>query len=839
MEERLLKGATMRRNIAQVVSAAIVILVLVAASGHVYGDTDSRQAELDLVRQMIEENGYSWTAGPTEISDLPAEERQKLLGLRVPEDYERILEEIRQRQILRAPMDLPARFDWTDSAAVSPVRNQRCGDCWAQCSVAAMESQLRIYDDDITRLSVQQAIDCNFGGSGCDGGWWEDVYDMYMAVGAVTQACYPYRNGVDGDCDEDTCDIVTYLNNYELIDTSVASLKYYLMTYGPLAVGMSVYNDFSYYRTGCYETSQSGNINHGVLLVGWDDSKCSGQGAWHMKNSWGTSWGESGYGWMKYGTADIGYGACVTYYTPRERVKLAYQSQVVDDSAGDNDGVAEPGETVTLRVSLFNQRWDTATNVSATLMSLTPGVEVLSSGSTTFPNIPGGGTAQSNSPHFLVSVDPDVICGQRAHFGLSIECDQGTCYDNCYFDVGDAVATVFADDAEADLSWTLGAPGDEATTGAWVRKNPRGSLLDRHLVQAERDHSPGSTVMAFVTANTNRSFHPDFADVDGGKRTLTSPVFDLSGKASALARYWKWYTNDTGDSVADDSWRVDVSADGGLTWVNLEDQTESHREWRESEFDLGQYVPLTGQVVFRFVASDYGNDSTVEAAVDDFEITGCPASVDALPPYAEVIYPNGGEAIVENTEVNVEWTATDDYGLREVTVLASYDGGLTYEDTLGVMTGFQSSLTWQVPAGDHPDCRIGIEAVDRGYNTVFDQSDSPFAITLDVAGVDVADKEADEVLPAEVVLVGSERNPFSGSTHIFFGLPTAMDVKVKVYDARGRCVRDLLDAPVAAGYHSVIWDGSSTAGARVSPGIYFLHLTAGNEVRTAKVMLAG
>ena len=79
---------------------------------------------------------------------------------------------------------------------------------------------------------------------------------------------------------------------------------------------------------------------------------------------------------MKYGTADIGYAACVTYYTPRERVKLAYDSCVIDPASGDGDMLAEPGETVILRVSLINERWNTATNVSATLMSLTPGVDV-------------------------------------------------------------------------------------------------------------------------------------------------------------------------------------------------------------------------------------------------------------------------------------------------------------------------------------------------------------------------------------------------------------------------------------------------------------------------------
>ena len=825
----------MRTFTRQYAVCSLLLVLLVALAGAASGEAYDRQATLEEVRREIAENGYSWEADHTEISDLTPVERQSLLGLIVPDDYEQKLGQVRSRPLLKAPMDMPARFDWTDSAAVSPVRRQLCGDCWAQCSVAAMESQLRIYDDVTTRLSVQQAIDCNYGGSGCDGGWWEDVYDMYMAVGAVEQTCYKYRGGVQGNCDEDTCEVITRLTGYDYIDTTVESLKQNLMTYGPIAVGMSVYNDFSYYSGGCYQTSNSGNINHGVLLVGWDDTMCGGEGAWHIKNSWGTSWGENGYAWMKYGTADIGYGAVVTYYTPRERAKLVHESHVVDDSAGDGDGIAEPGETVVLRVTLANVRWDTATNVTATLISLTPGVEVLLQGSTTFPDIPGEASAESDEPHFSLSVDPSAICGRRARVAISVEFDQGACSDDFYFDIGEAVGIVFQDNAEADNGWTLAAPEDDGTAGLWKIKNPRGSLQDSYLVQSELDHSPGTYINAFVTANANRTFPPDMGDVDGGRNTLTTPVFDLSDRASALVRYWKWYTNDTGDSTADDVWAVDVSADGGMTWVNLETQTESYREWRESEFDLAEYVPLTDQVVLRFVASDYGMESTVEAAVDDFEITGCPAAVDVLGPEVEVTSPNGGEEITENTEIEIEWTVSDDYGLREVTVLASYDGGAAYNDTLGVVTGFESSLTWLVPAGEHTDCKIGIEALDRGYNAAFDESDSSFTIIADAAGIET---DVDDDRPEDVVLIGSERNPFSGSTHIFFGVPSPMNVTVKVYDARGRIVRELLDAAVGSGYHSVVWNGRSSADRNVAPGLYFVQLNADGTTRTAKVMRA-
>jgi cathepsin L len=47
------------------------------------------------------------------------------------------------------------------------------------------------------------------------------------------------------------------------------------------------------------------DVNHGIIIVGWDDAKKS----YRIKNSWGERWGEKGYMWIEYGCNNIGYGA--------------------------------------------------------------------------------------------------------------------------------------------------------------------------------------------------------------------------------------------------------------------------------------------------------------------------------------------------------------------------------------------------------------------------------------------------------------------------------------------------------------------------------------------------
>jgi hypothetical protein len=560
--------------------------------------------------------------GSRSKADLTREEFAKLLTGRVPPELERQFHEALGALSPPEPMSFPTRFDWRDSLALSPVRDQECGDCWAQAAVAAVESQMRIYDGDTTLLSVQQAIDCNYFNASCSGGWPHSVYTLYKMVGAVTEDAYPYV-GLDNPCAQDTCDFILNTEGWHFIDTTEVSIKSQLMSHGPLVAWMEAWTDMGDYTGGCFERYGPTPYGHLVLIAGWDDAMCDGAGAWLIKNSWGTGWGEDGYGWIKFDVGRIGYLAMLVNYTPRQEASVLYESFTLDDSAGDADGRPDPGETLTMSVTLRNIRWGVATNVSATIMTTTPGVEVLT-GSATFPDIGSGAAEQSHAPHFVFSVDGTVDCGDRIHFILSMTSDQGP--STARFDMATGYyETVFLDAAEVDTGWT-NAPDDDAVYGIWGIGDPRGSLLgDSMFVQPELDHTPGGGFKAYLTQNAKRHKPPDQRDVDGGKTTYISPVLDVSDYASARLRYWLWYTNDT-DSISppDDTLLVDISADAGSTWVNLETVSSSNRSWDEREFEIRDFIPLTGGLRLRFTASDYGADNTVEAAIDDVEVIACP-----------------------------------------------------------------------------------------------------------------------------------------------------------------------------------------------------------------------
>ncbi len=106
--------------------------------------------------------------------------------------------------------------------------------------------------------------------------------------------------------------------------------------------------------------------------------------------------------------------------------------------------------------------------------------------------------------------------------------------------------------------------------------------------------------------------------MDGGCTTLLSPNFDINGALQAFFSYHRWYGE--GGNSTDDVFSVDVSNDGGESWVPLERVPDIDNTWRRVSFNVGQFVPMTGSLQFRFVACDFDAGGLVEAAIDDVRL---------------------------------------------------------------------------------------------------------------------------------------------------------------------------------------------------------------------------
>jgi hypothetical protein len=81
--------------------------------------------------------------------------------------------------------------------------------------------------------------------------------------------------------------------------------------------------------------------------------------------------------------------------------------------------------------------------------------------------------------------------------------------------------------------------------------------------------------------------------------------------------------------------------------------------------------------------------------------------------------------------------------------------------------------------------------------------------------------------------LSSRPNPSSGLAEIVFSVPESGMVSVRVFDVSGRLVRELLNAEVPTGQHSLDWDGLNEDGRPVAAGAYIARIStrAGRESR--------
>jgi hypothetical protein len=93
--------------------------------------------------------------------------------------------------------------------------------------------------------------------------------------------------------------------------------------------------------------------------------------------------------------------------------------------------------------------------------------------------------------------------------------------------------------------------------------------------------------------------------------------------------------------------------------------------------------------------------------------------------------------------------------------------------------------------------------------------------------------------PARLSLAQNTPNPFTtraGRTAIAFDMETASPVTIRIYDISGRLVRELLDAALPAGRHTVSWNGRDERGIEVGTGVYFYRLEAGSFIDSRRLL---
>lgn len=346
--------------------------------------TIKQDDSLEVMRDKIAANGWSFTVGNTWVYDLPKEQKSRMFKRRASSSRQTISQPtlgILASQIGKKTP--PSSFDWRNyngNSYIGEVRNQgSCGSCYSFGACAAAEGTYNFatgnYGNNCIDFSESYITWClstldpySSHFSGCQGA----DYDYFELIALTKNGYHSQYDGaaLESDCaySETALTASDYLGKVQTTQfdswsriypddysATTEAIKTAIMTYGVVDAAVNVTSAFEAYTGGVFEDSfttptatpyYNETTNHAIALVGWDDNPPEGGGGcWILRNSWGSNWGESGYMRIRYNSAAVNCAACYLVYTGSSG---GDNVTVTMTCSPDNGGTATPEGSTTV-----------------------------------------------------------------------------------------------------------------------------------------------------------------------------------------------------------------------------------------------------------------------------------------------------------------------------------------------------------------------------------------------------------------------------------------------------------------------------------------------------------
>jgi len=476
-----------------------------------------------------------------------------------------------------------------------------------------------------------------------------------------------------------------------------------------------------------------------------------------------------------------------------------------------DDGIALPGETVGLRVSLINPQGNI--NLVTGRLSCDDARATIVNNSANF-NFGSLGTTATNVYPYTISIDSTVSHGAKIEFGLKLYD-----IDNNYLDslsiqlsVGYAYVGSIADINAGRIEYTVSDFGQYG-------------LAEGSIYQA------GGLGFRF----------------DGSDNLLYEAGLVVGRNALQLSR-----------SVRDSLGQYASSDFAPTVDLYSNNATSGEQELVSRFVDTNSDIPIPISIRQSIVGYDGAGDYVIcEYVLENYAIESVSNLFFGF--FADFDLSLSGESCVIDADMNMLYHRNSDgllvgiVGLKnleayQVIANESGKGGFTSSELYGLLSSGVDSCT-AVGYGDYMFMASSRQFDLAPYDTavvafalVAGSSEAELYANITEARqrYDIAtdvDDFTDQTLPTDCRLSQNYPNPFNPTTTIAFEIDQAQDVALEVFNSVGQKVRTLTAERLSAGYYEVEWDGRSGRGDEVASGVYFYRLQTETTTLTRKMVL--
>jgi hypothetical protein len=373
------------------------------------------------------------------------------------------------------------------------------------------------------------------------------------------------------------------------------------------------------------------------------------------------------------------------------------------------------------------------------------------------------------------------------------------------FGAGNYDVYLIKTDANGDTLWTKTYGGTGYDYGLSVQQTTDDGYV---IAGRTRSFGSGQEDVYLVKTNSNgdtlwtKTYGGEDADYGYSVQQTTDGGYVIAG-----------YTNSSGASYID-VYLIKTDANGDTLWT---------KTYGGSNNDIAHSVQQTidcGYIIAGYTLSFGGLDVYL------IRVAGTLPIFTVLPTNL-----NFGDVFVDSSETDSVTVTNTGSVILNVSSVVSDNNEFTVTPNTG-----------SIPPGDSMQFYITFAPVDTGMETgniifIHSAETSPDTVTVAGNGIVGIEEIKNNTIPAIYSLSQAYPNPFKTKTCIRYQLPQPQFVKIAIYNIAGQRIKTLIGEHKDAGFYNVYWDGKDENNQRVSNGVYWCRMEAGEYISVKRMLL--